>query len=144
MKIKFTKKHINQFKKMGIETIYLFGSQNQGKTSPLSDVDIGVTFFNPGKYKGKTMEPYLELYKIFTDILPKSYLKKRFQMKAHEFDLVFLQFVPISLQFEAIKGKVLYEEDKEERFQYEDHVIRQYCDLEYFYDLSYKRLLERL
>jgi predicted nucleotidyltransferase len=145
MRIKFSQKQINIFKKIGIETIYLFGSQAQGLTHPLSDVDLGVVFANPERYKDKTIEPYLKLYDIFTDVLPKEYLKHRFKMKEHEFDLVFLQFAPISLQFEAIKnGKILYERNKKKRLDYEEYVVKRYCDLKYFYDLAEKHLLERI
>ena len=53
-KIEFSQKQIDQFKKMGVETVYLFGSQAQGFTHPLSDVDVGVVFEEPEKYKNKT------------------------------------------------------------------------------------------
>lgn len=144
-KIRFSQKQINQFEKMGIEIIYLFGSRAKGKVSPLSDFDIGIVFEKPEKYKDKTMNVYLKLYNIFTEVLPKDYLSQRFKMKEHEFDIVFLQFSPISLQFEAIKnGKVLYEKDEEKRFQYEEYVLKRHADLKFFYDLSFKTLLERL
>ena len=86
---------------MGIAVIYLFGSYAQNQTHPLSDVDIGVVFENPEKYKNKTMRVYLKLYEIFSDLLPKRYLKQRFQKKEHEFDIVFLQFVPFGFQFDV-------------------------------------------
>ena len=144
-KIKFSQKHTNQFKKIGIQTIYLFGSRAQGKTHALSDFDIGVVFENPQKYKNKTFEVYSKLYDIFTDVLPKAYLQDRFKMRRHEFDLVFLQFAPISLQFEASRNSiVLYESNAEKRFTYEEKVINHYCDLGHIFDLSYKALLERL
>ena len=145
MKIEFSQKQLNQFKKIGIETIYLFGSQAQGFAGPLSDVDIGVVLEKPEKYKDKTMDIYLKLYSIFVSVLPKKYLKHRFEMREHEFDIVFLQFAPISLQFSAIRdGKVLYEKDKEKRLQYEEYIIKRNADLNYFYDLSFKALLERM
>jgi len=145
MKIKFSQKQLNQFKKMGIEVIYLFGSQARGFEHPLSDVDIGVVFEKPEKYKNNTLDVYSKLYGIFTDVLPKSYLRRRFQMREHEFDIVFLQFASISLQFSAIRdGKVLYEKDKEKRLQYEEYIIKRNADLNYFYDLSFKALLERI
>lgn len=144
-KIKFSSEHINIFKKIGIETIYLFGSRAQGKIHPLSDVDIGIVFVKPEKYKDKTMEPYLELYDIFTDVLPKSYLRQRFEMREHEFDLVFLQFAPISLQMKAIQtGKVLYEKSEKARFSYQEDVMRRHADLQYVYDLQHKAILERI
>ncbi|MFH1900216.1 MAG: nucleotidyltransferase domain-containing protein [Patescibacteria group bacterium] len=144
-KIKFSKKHIDIFKKMGIKTIYLFGSYAKGKTHPMSDFDIGVVFDKPEKYKDNTMKPYLKLYDIFTDVLPKEYLKKRFKMRAHEFDLVFLQFAPIRLQFNVIKdGVALYEKDKKKKFDYKEYVMKRYCDLEYFYNLHYNSILESI
>lgn len=130
---------------MGIETIYLFGSRAQGRTHPLSDVDIGVIFSEPEKYRDKTLYVYLKLYDIFTDVLPKKYLRQRFKMKEHEFDLVFLQFAPIRLQFKAIKnGKVLYEKSEKARFAYQERVMKRQADLQYFYDLRYKAILERI
>ena len=112
---------------MGIAVIYLFGSYAQNQTHPLSDVDIGVVFENSEKYKDKTMRVYLKLYEIFSDLLPKEYLKQRFQKKEHEFDIVFLQFVPFGFQFEAIKkGVVLYEKSKKKRFKRLGEVSRDY------------------
>lgn len=144
-KIKFTKKQIEEFNKMGIETIYLFGSRVKGKTGPLSDFDFGIIFKSPEKYKDKTIEVYYKLYDIFTDVLPKNYLRKRFEMRAHEFDIVFLQFAPISLQFEAISnGKVIYEKSAKRRFAYQEYVMKRYADLQYFYDLRYRAILERI
>ncbi len=144
-KIKFSQKQLNQLKKMGIEVIYLFGSQAEGKTHPLSDFDFGIVFEKPEKYKDNTLDVYSKLYGIFTDVLPKSYLRRRFQMREHEFDIVFLQFAPISLQFSAIReGKVLYERNREKRFQYEEYIIKRNADLNYFYDIRYKAILERI
>ena len=145
IKIKFSKKQINLFKKLGIETIYLFGSHAQGNPNPLSDFDFGIVLANPEKYKEKTLDVYLKLYDIFTEILPKRYLSQRFKLREHEFDIVFLQFTPISFQFAVIKnGQVLYERDKENRLKYEEYVIKRKADLKYFHDLSFKRLLERI
>jgi len=134
-KIKFTAKQINQFKKMGVVAIYLFGSQAKGYTHPLSDIDIGVIFSNPKKYEDKTMKPYLKLYDTFTDIFPK----------AKHIDIVLLQYTPISLQFQATQeGIVLYESDKNKRFQYQEYVLKRYLDLKHFYNLRYKAILERI
>ncbi len=145
IKIKFSKKQVNLFKKLGIETIYLFGSHAQGNPNPLSDFDFGIVLANPEKYKEKTLDIYLKLYDIFTEILPKQYLSQRFKLREHEFDIVFLQFTPISFQFAVIKnGQVLYERDKENRLKYEEYVIKRKADLKYFHDLSFKRLLERI
>lgn len=145
MKIKFSKKQIKQIEKIGVETIYLFGSYAKGINHSLSDVDIGIVFAKAEKYRDKTMDAYLKLYNIFTDVLPKEYLRRRFKMRAHEMDIVFLQSAPVSLQFNAIRGaKILYEKDRKKRFEYEEYIIKEYLDLKYFHDLSYKYLLERI
>jgi len=130
---------------MNILAIYLFGSQAISKAHPLSDVDIGVVFKEPEKYKDKTLQPYLELYQIVTEVLPKDYLRHRFKMKGHEFDLVFLQFAPIHVQFNAIRdARILYESNREKRLDYEEYILKRYCDLKYIYDLHYKSVLERI
>lgn len=144
-KIKFSKRQLNQFKKMGIETIYLFGSRVQSYIHPLSDFDFGIVFSNPEKYREKTLDVYSKLYEIFSEVLPKKYLHQRFKLREHEFDIVFLQFAPINLQFSAIRnGRVLYEKDREKRLSYEEDIIKKNADLKYFYDLSFKALLERI
>lgn len=144
-KIKFSKTQLNQFKKIGVETVYLFGSQAKDQTHALSDFDFGVILNKPEKYANDPLNTYSQLYSILVDILPKAYLRKRFQMRAHEFDLVFLQFAPIDLQFEAMQNsKILYEKNQEKRLDYEENILKKYADLKYFYDLSYKNLLERL
>ena len=145
VKIKFRKKHLDQFRKMGIHTIYLFGSYAKGKTHSLSDIDFGIVFEKPEKYKERTLKVYSKLYKIFSEVLPKNYLKKRLKLKEHEFDLVFLQFAPLSLQIKAIQeGKVIYEGNRKKRFQYQEEVLKKYCDFEYFYNLFSKALIERI
>jgi len=66
-------------------------------------------------------------------------------MKGHEFDLVFLQFAPIYVQFNATRdARILYESNREKRLDYEEYILKRYCDLKYFYDLHYKSVLERI
>ncbi len=145
LNVKFSKKQIEQIRKIGVETIYLFGSQAKGNSNILSDVDVGIVLSKQEKYRNDAMGVYLKLYDIFTDILPKEYLKRRFEMRKHEIDIVFLQFAPISLQFNATReAKILYEKDKEKRFEYEEYVLKRYLDQKHLHDLSYKCLLERI
>jgi len=120
---------------MGIEVIYLFGSYVQGFKTPLSDIDIGVVFAKPEKYQDNTLEVYNKLYDVFTDIFPNT----------KEVDIVFLQFTPISLQFNAIKdGEIIYESNSKARFCYQESVLKKYLDLKYFYNLRYKAILTRI
>ena len=133
----FSQKHISQFKKMGIDAIYLFGSHATGFVTPLSDVDIGVVFSNPEKYKDHTLDAYSILYGIFSDIYAGS--------GAKGIDVVFLQFTPLSLQFNAIKeGQLLYKKSDAALFQYREEVMRRYPDLKHFYELSCRYILERI
>lgn len=142
---KFNQKQIQEFKKLGVQTVYLFGSHATKTAHKLSDVDFGVVFADPKKYKGNTLDVYNKLYDVFTDVLPKSYLRERFKMKVHECDIVFLQFAPISLQFEAIKNsKVLYDTSRENRFKYQEYVMQRNADLQYFYEMRYKAILDRI
>ena len=142
LKIKFNKKHQEIFRKLGIDVIYLFGSYAQGNVGPLSDVDIGVVFYDPIKYKDNTMDAYNKLYGIFTDVLPKEYLRRRFRIKEHEFDLVFLQFAPFDLQFNAIKdGKTVYKKSNKAKFNYQENVIKKHADLTYFYNMHHQAIL---
>jgi predicted nucleotidyltransferase len=144
-RIQFSKEHVDRFEKLDILAVYLFGSQAKGNVHPLSDVDIGVIFGKPEKLKDKTMSPYLELYEIFAEVLPKDYLRHRFKTKEHEFDLVFLQFAPIHVQFNAIRNaKVLYESHRDKRLDYEEYVLKRFCDLKYLYDLRERAVLERI
>jgi hypothetical protein len=111
----------------------------------MSDVDLGVVFEEPEKYKDDTLKPYLEMYDIFTEVLPKDYLRQRFKLREHEFDLAFLQFTPIHLQFNAVRNsRVLYESDTEKRLDYEEYIIKRHCDLKYFRDLHFKYVMERI
>lgn len=145
LEICFSKKHLERFKEMKILAVYLFGSQAAGETYPLSDVDIGVIFLEPEKCKDETLELYTKLYDIFTEVLPKDYLRERFKRRKHEFDLVFLQCAPIHLQFQAVRNsEILYESHVEKKLDYEEYVIKRYCDLRYFYDLHYNAIMERL
>ncbi len=133
-KVKFNPKQKARFKKLGVDAIYLFGSYAQGLETPISDIDIGVVFSRPERYKSDTMKAYLPLYDIFTDVFPK----------IKQVDIVFLQEVPLKLQYEAaIKGKVIYESSREKRFSYQEEVIKKYADLRYFYNIRYKAILER-
>lgn len=143
--VKFSKKHIDIFKKLGVKTVYLFGSQAEGRPGPMSDFDIGIVFLHPEKFKDNTLEAYNQLYDIFIDVLPKKYLRKRFEMRAHEFDIVFLQFAPVSLRYSAIvKNKVLYQENKEERFRYQEKVLREYLDFKYYLNIFQEAALARI
>ena len=129
-----------------VKLVYLFGSMATGLyIHNRSDYDFGVIIKNPKMLKENKMEIYNQLYDIITSVLPKGYLKKRMELRAHEFDVVFLQEAPISLQAKIIQeGKALYQSDVELLNNYREYVLEQYCDLQYVYHISHANLLERL
>lgn len=131
---------------MDILAIYLFGSMATNKyIHDRSDFDFGVVLENAKDLKENTLDIYNELYDIIIKKLPKEYLKKRFALKAHEMDIVFLQQAPISFQAQAMQdGKLLYASDKDKLDAYRDYVLEQYCDLQYVYKIAHYALLERL
>ena len=61
MKIEFLPKHKAVFRKLGVDVVYLLGSYSGGNVQPMSDVDIGVVFREPEKYKKNSMDAYSAL-----------------------------------------------------------------------------------
>ena len=87
--------------KLGIKTVYLFGSQAQKTTGPLSDFDFGILLEDPNilNEAERKIKLYNELYDIFI-----SKIKKFVTI-----DIVFLDQATLQLQYQAIKhGEVLY------------------------------------
>ncbi|MFH1170723.1 MAG: nucleotidyltransferase domain-containing protein [Candidatus Vogelbacteria bacterium] len=145
MEIKFSKEQIKEFEQLGVTAVYLFGSQATGQTHPLSDADFAILLNDPQVYQTAPMDVYNKFYQIFRVVLPKEYMKKRFELRRHEFDIVFLQAVSPRLQYEATRGgKVLYENDRAKRLAYEEMVLKQYCDLSHIYGIFHHALMERI
>ncbi len=145
LEIKFSKKHKDIFQEIGISVLYLFGSYAQGNAHKLSDIDIGVVFSSPEKYKDKTMDAYLKLYDIFTDVLPKEYLKRRFKTRKHDFDLVFLQFAPLELQYNVLKqNKIIYQSNDNIEANYRENILKKYIDFSYFLNMRHQAALDRI
>lgn len=138
-------KHLRELEEAGISTVYLFGSRAKGESDASSDFDLGVVFVDPSEHKNNTLEVYDRLYKIFTEALPKEYLERRFNKGKHEFDVVFLQFAFISFQYRALKeGKVIYERDRRQRLDYEEYVMKRYCDLAFLRERYQRSVLNKI
>lgn len=133
--VKFNKEeHINQFKKLGVSVIYIYGSQATGLANHASDIDVGIVFVKPEKYKDKTMEVYTILYCMFADIFP-----------GKEVDIVLLQFASPTLQFKAAsEGVVVYRQSEEAAFGYKEMAVKKYADIKYFLDLRAQEVLNRI
>ncbi|MBI5197652.1 MAG: nucleotidyltransferase domain-containing protein [Nitrospirae bacterium] len=105
---------------LSVAVVYLFGSQAQGRTTPMSDIDIGIVFRSPAD-PTDSLTVYTRLYDLFTDHFPAP----------GEMDIVFLQQSPSSFQYQVIKhGIVLYEDNPVFRADYEEQVIKEYLDFE--------------
>lgn len=134
-KIKFTRKQLKTFNELGVELIYLYGSYAQGYTHPMSDIDVGVVLKEPQKYENKTMDAYIKLHNIFSEIFPC----------IKEIDVVLLQFTPLALQRDAvIEGRIIYEKNAEDKFLYKEYVLKRFADIKYFYDMRHKAILDRI
>lgn len=109
--------------------IYLFGSQASGASRPDSDLDLALLQI-PGAPALSGPER-LEL------------IDELERLAGRQVDLVVLNRVPLPLQFEVIHtGKLLYESDPEARTDAEDLIVRDYLDLQPWYERSYRELLE--
>ena len=64
---------------------------SSGRTSPMSDVDIGIVLRDVNLLK-RSKNIYTKLYAIFADIYP-----------SFTIDIVFLQSAPVSLQYDAVR-----------------------------------------
>jgi predicted nucleotidyltransferase len=120
-------------KKLNISLVYLFGSSIVGTQRAESDIDIGVVFEKPERIKNTMIifeELYLSLSQVFTD---------------QDLDIVFLDFAPLTLQFEVVTtGKVIYRVSREFEYDYKEKIIKEYIDFKPLLDIQDQILLERI
>lgn len=105
-----------------VAVAYLLGSHARGAPHPFSDVDIGIVFKDPSVLKD-SLKTHVKYYTLLADDT-ESIADHR------ELDLVFLQRVPLSLQFETVnEGKIIYEADPKYEVEYKEDVADRYADL---------------
>src|SRR3989338_7957381 len=109
---------LKQLKKMNLlaktKFIILFGSLPAGKANPLSDVDICISLALP----------------------PKERLKARINLSGalpEKYDIQIFEDLPLYVQKEIFKGKILYCKNRERIVEKAFHVIHEYEDLEPIY-----------
>jgi len=120
-------------KKLNISLIYLFGSSITGTQRAESDIDIGVVFEKPDRIKN-TMIIFEELYLSLSQVFPD-----------RDLDIVFLDFAPLTLQFEVVTtGKVIYRVSREFEYDYKEKIIKEYIDFKPLLDIQDQILLERI
>ena len=111
------KKIRKQLTDSGVAIVYLFGSTSIGRTSPMSDIDIGVVLRDVSLLK-HSKKIYTKLYAIFADIYP-----------SFAIDIVFLQSASVPLQYDAVRyGRGLFEPGPKQRADYEAEVMNMYFD----------------
>jgi predicted nucleotidyltransferase len=121
---KLSKSTVNKLKELGVNTLYLFGSFAEGTETPFSDYDIGVIFKTTSFSTTTSLELYNKLYDI---------LLAEFADIEREIDIVFLQKASLSLNFEVInRGIIIFEDSAEFSVNYEERIMRDYLDFQYF------------
>lgn len=112
-----------------ILAIYLFGSQAEKKTGPLSDIDLGI----------------LLNYEITAD--------KQFQLeteicgvlKTDKVDIVFLNDIPLEAAYSIIKdGVCLYNKNQTNLANVIFTMISRYLDMKYYSDIYYKYRFDKI
>ena len=105
---------------------YLFGSQAQRQTTPLSDVDVGIYLDEPDPVQRSRYYSHL-----LFDLTRAAGIE--------EVDLVLLNSAPSLFAYQIIAGRLLYSADEEPRMAFEARVLREYFD-----ELSWERTRHRL
>lgn len=127
--------HQRRLAASGVTALYLFGSHALGKASELSDYDYAVLMPTAGHGKGDPL--YQDLYALLSEVSERS-------LKNDIIDIVFLRDAGLELAFHVIRyGKVLYEGDLTARLNFEERIMKLYCDYKPVLDSFDKAILER-
>jgi len=95
----------------GVVFAYLFGSQATGGAGPRSDVDLAV------HVEGPSEDAELDLHGIAASALHRD-----------DVDVLVLNRAPLTLQFEALKGRLLFSLDEGARVEIEARIMSTYHD----------------
>lgn len=116
--MRLNESQMKNLQKLNVKLVYLFGSQAEGKSLPLSDIDIGVVFAEDSLFNIAPGTSYNQLYDIFTDIYP-----------GKKVDIIFLHKASLELRFDVIShGKILYADSKKDQLDFEEKTILFYAD----------------
>ncbi|EKE06377.1 MAG: hypothetical protein ACD_19C00015G0009 [uncultured bacterium] len=115
----------------GIDVAYLFGSQSNGKSNLLSDIDIAVLF----KDKFSLEERFDRKLKIMGDL--------GILLKTNNIDVVDLKSADVALQFSAIENRdLLLVKNDLARSLFEAETMTKYQDYKYYISLNTKDSLD--
>jgi uncharacterized protein len=114
-----------------IDHAYVFGSFLE--RDDFHDIDVAIHLY-------KEQSPY-QRFKLSGKVARS--LEQGIQPRVN-FDVRILNYAPSYFQYEVIrKGIVVLERDRERRVDYEAHLISEYLDLKYMYDLLDQAFLAR-
>ena len=114
---------IEDLKRLGVEAVYLFGSQAEGVAGETSDIDVGI-LLKTSIPKSESITP---LYNSLFDMLSDSFDMSHFRTM----DIVFLDRAPLELCFDVIQhGIVLYESSPTVRMDFEERIVALYRDFQ--------------
>ena len=128
---------VEDLKRLGVEVVYLFGSQAEGVAGKASDIDIGIVLKNPIPKQKPATDLYNALFHILHDCFDMSNFRTM--------DIVFLQRASLELQFDVIRhGKVLFESSSDVRMNFEERVATLYRDFKPILKQFNNAILERI
>ncbi len=135
MEVKFSEQQKNMFKELGINLVYIFGSQIDGTQNKLSDIDVGVVFGNKERSVKDRNDTYTKLYSLFVNIFAEY----------RKVDLIFLQDTTLTLQLRAVlDGVIIYKNNEESEFNYKEQVMKYHADTQYFRNRRQQEILMRI
>lgn len=128
----------------GIALAYIFGSRSeegfrhlQGHRisidDPLTDIDLGIVFYQELPPAKKRITLYADIYNELTDLFSPFPL-----------DLIFLEENHSVFQLEAIKGRCIYYDDIRYKSDYEEMILRRAADFRPVLELYLKEALEEI
>ena len=116
----------------GIAAVYLFGSALTGEQDGMSDLDLGVLF-----------GPEVDLSdSLSTSARAAEALEPLF--RGQRVDMALVQLAPPTLQFHAIRGRVLYCADEDYRTDFEDDALRYYLDWQVEMEMFHREVMEEI
>lgn len=128
--------HRQALERLGVQTLYLFGSRAMGFAHERSDYDYAVLVKEAGHKRGDSL--YEKLYDILSEISPRT-------LENDVIDIVFLRDAGLELRFHVIRhGRVLLDADLKARMNFEAMTTLLYCDYRPVLDEFDRNLLESL
>lgn len=110
--------------KLGIATVYLFGSRAEGTAHDLSDYDFALVMEDYQQLPRERLfsDLYQKIYDILSPLCPRTYPNDII-------DIIFLEQVPLELQSHIIrKGKVIMDTDPIARLNLEAMIMLRFAD----------------